>query len=180
MLIPLMPKKMSLRGASAGFECGGRRGNRKEAWRLLSEPLNRVVMLIPLMPIKTMSLRGASEGLERRGRRGNRKQAWRLLSEPLIRVIMLIPLMPKKCLCEEPAQGLRFGGDVAIARRHRRLLSEPLIRVIMLIPLMPIKTMSLRGASAGFARWGRRGNRKEAWRLLSEPGFVGFKDYPDT
>jgi len=67
MLIPLMPiKTMSLRGASAGFVHWGRRGNRKEAWRLLSEPLIRVIVLIPLMP-KKMSLQEDSAGLARRG-----------------------------------------------------------------------------------------------------------------
>jgi len=45
--------------------------------------------------------------------------------------------------------------------------------------------MSLRGARVGFVRWGRRGNRQEAWRLLSEPAFVGpdsyrDRDYPDA
>ena len=54
--------------------------NEKEAWRLLSEPLIRVIMLIALMPEK-LSLRGASASFERLERRGNRKETWRLLSE---------------------------------------------------------------------------------------------------
>ncbi len=71
---------MSLREACAGIERRRRRGNRKEAGRLLSEPLIRVIMLIPLMP-KKMSLREASDGFARWGRRGNRKEAWLQLSE---------------------------------------------------------------------------------------------------
>jgi len=57
----------------------------------------------------------------------------------------------------------------------------PAGKQVLLIKVLAgcLYNLSLPEASKGIGR-SRPGNRKETWRLLSEPGFVGFTDDLDA
>ena len=74
-----------------------------------------------------------------------------------MRVIILITLMPHRVIarCEAIAE-LCIAGYCL----NRDLWDSRMAGILI------YKTVSLRGASPGFVCWGRRGNRKEAWRVI--------------